>query len=302
MGVQILMFASISVTTFDRRRLSEFCLKTIHEKTPRQEHELIVIDNGSTDDTPEMLEKYKASNIIDKLVLNHHNNLGSAINDAWALADPSAVWLIVLSNDSFCMEGWLENFKLIVASELKPECVHCHMRMPDITSRTLCRTLNGGYCLDTDEKTFYGAGLALRREFVYKHGLKFPEGKDPWSKGKTSGSIYSYMAERLRRLCSEPPVELGKPCILTQDCEYANPEYEGYYKRVFGYPGRGGSRRLYRRIGKFGSLKLRGGNTRYPDEYYDGSDYEIGKHYRDALDSSKGQAEWKRLKKLGVKV
>lgn len=297
------MFASISVTTFNRKKLSEFCIETIHKRTPRLGYELIVVDNGSTDGTVEMLEKkYKTSNIIDKLVLNQINNLGSAINIAWKAADSQAEWLITLSNDSFCMDGWLENFEFVVESKLKPDCIFCHFRMPDLLSRTRRKTSNGGFYNDTDEKTFYGAGLALRKKFVDKHKLSFLEGTKPWSTGRFSGSIYSRMAKMLEKLCLGPPVELGKPCVLTQDCGYADPEYEDYYRCVFGYPGRGGSLRLYSQIDKFESLRLRGGHTRHPDEYYKGSGYMIGKHYKKALNSQEGKAEWLRLEKMNIKV
>lgn len=296
------MFVSIGLTTFDRKRLNEFCIWTIYGETKRSEYELIVVDNGSTDGTRKMLLDFKSEGLVDKLIFNPRNNLGSAINLAWDAADSRAVWHITLSNDSFCMEGWLENFKRVVASELKPDCVFCHMRMPDLESRVPRKTTNKGSYLETDEKTFYGAGLALRKEFVSKYRLKFLEGEKPWSTGKTSGSIYSHMARSLRKICSGSPVELGKPCILTQDCEYANPEYENYYERVFGYPGRGGSRRLYKPMNKFESLKLRGGHTRYPDRYYEGSDYRITKRYRDALNSLEGQAEWDRLEEIHTKA
>ncbi len=291
------MFASISVTSFDRKELTDYCIKTIYERTPRKEYELIVVDNGSTDGAVEILEKYKTAGVIDKLVLNHRNNLGSAINDAWKLADPSAVWLIVLSNDSFCMERWLENFKLIVTSELKPDCVFCHMRMPGFEEKASLKTSNGGYYLDVYEKIFYGAGLSLRKQLVDKYGLKFLEGTEPWGTTRRARSIYTYMAEKLERLKLRSPVELDKPCILVQDCGYSDPKYKEYYERVFGYRGRGGPPRIYKNISKYESMRRRGAHTRFPDEYYDGSDYEIGKHYRRVLNSSKGRAEWDRIEK-----
>lgn len=296
------MFASIGVTTFDRKKLTEFCIKTIHERTPRQEHELIVVDNGSTDGTVEMLKRYKASGIIDKLILNHYNNLGSAINDAWKASDLQAEWLITLSNDSFCMQGWLENFKLIIESELAPDCIFCHMRMPLFETKKILETSNGGFYLDVPIKTFYGAGLTLRKKFVEKYDIWFLEGTRPWSVGNTSGSIYTHVARRLKNVCKKPPVELAKPCILIQDCEFANPEFGDYYRRVYGYQGRGGKRRIYNTVSKFESLKLRGGNTRYPEEYYKGSDYVISEYYKNSLKSQEGQTEWDRLRNLNIKV
>ena len=60
------MFASISITSLNRKKLTNFCIKTIRGRTPRKEYELIVVDNGSTDGAVQMLQKYKAEGVIDK--------------------------------------------------------------------------------------------------------------------------------------------------------------------------------------------------------------------------------------------
>ena len=287
------MFASISLTTYNRTELSEYCINSILKQTPRNEFELIVVDNNSENDTVKMLKKYK--NHFDKLVLNHKNNLGSAINDAWKLASPEAEWLIVLDNDDFCMKGWFENFKLLVNSELKPDVVYCEMRIPDFTDHKIRKTRNNGVYYQKHKVNCFGAGLAIKKSLVDLYNLKFMEGNEPWS----GGSIYSYFGKKINKLGLQI-IHLGKPCALTQDGQHANPKYADYYKKVFSYKGRLGKRLAYSAVPKYESLRMRGGFVDNPDEYYEGSGYKIGKYYRDAINSKKGKAEYDRLKKIKI--
>lgn len=266
------MLASISLTVFNRTKLSEFCINSILKTTPRDQYEFIVVDNGSQPDTIKMLKKYEKN--FDKLILNHKNNLGLAINDAWKLASPKAEWLIVFSNDFFCMKGWFENFKLLIKSELKPDVVFCHLRINGFENRILHKTLNGSTYYVKNKKAgaiWFGAGLAIKKKLVDLHNLKFRDkiGKSPWS----GGSIYSWFGRRLNKLKLKI-VPLGKPCTLVQDCEFANPEYKKYYQEVFNVRQKGT---------KYKRLRKMGGYVDNPDEYYKGSGYKIGKHYRDII-------------------
>jgi len=219
------MFVSISVTTYNRKKLSKFCIETIRDRTPRDEYELIVIDNGSTDGTVTMLEEFKAKGVIDKLVVKHPNSLGKAINDAWKLASTKATWVIVFSNDMFCMEGWFENFKLIVQSNLKPDYIFGVLRMPGFTKRVSHKTKNGGSFVIKNGiwKTGYpfGGGLAVKKVLIVRHKILFEDKYSTW----LQRSIYTGVCSKLSHLHLKC-VELGKPCLLFQDSEYGNPKYE----------------------------------------------------------------------------
>lgn len=280
------MYASISVTTYNRKDLSAFCIKTIHERTPRKEHELIVVDNGSTDGTVKMLQKYKAKGIIDKLVLGHPNSLGAAINSAWAIASPKAAWLIVFSNDLFCMEGWFENLKLVIESELKPDYVFACLRMPGFMNMIPHKTSNGGcYTVKKGPWKFgwpFGGGLTIKKALVKKHNIHFV--RSPFTHRRVS--IYGIICRRLYALKLRF-VALGKPCILMHDCDFANPKNRAYYEKRFGLHLKPKGNDYERRARKWAALQKRSYTTN-PDAYYEGSGYEIGPHYRNALDSRLG--------------
>lgn len=288
------MFASISLTTYNRTKLSEYCINSILKQTPINEFELIVVDNSSANDTVMMLKKYKKH--FKKLILNHKNNLGSAINDAWKLASSKTEWLIVFDNDDFCMTGWFENFKKIVNSELNPDVVYCQLRTPEFDRHIIQKTKNNGLYYQKKESNWYGAGLAIKKKLVDKYNFQFVEGNEPW----TGGSIYSSIGTDFNQY-NLKIIHLWKPCILVQDCQYANPEYAEYYKKVFNYKKRKGGKIAFNdKHSKYKSLKLIGGHITNPDEYYKGSGYTIGKHYRAALNSKEGQIEIIRLKKIAA--
>jgi len=288
------MFFSISLTIYNRTELSEFCIKSILERIPREQYEFIVIDNGSQPDTIKMLKNYESN--FDKLILEHKNNLGSAINDAWINASSKADWMIVFSNDNFCMEGWFENFKLIIESNLQPDVIFCLLRPPEFDKYIPFKIKNSGTYYKKNKTNWYGAGLSIKKKIVDLYNLRFIEGNEPW----TGGSIYTHFGKRIHKLGLKI-VHLGKPCILTQDCQFSNPKYMDYYNEVFNYIERTGGKIAFKNISKYESLRLRGGYIDNPDEYYKDSDYKIGKHYRDALNSDEGKTEFNRLKFLSKK-
>ena len=277
------MFASISVTTYNRKDLSKYCIDTIHKYTPRREYELIVVDNGSTDGTVPMLEEFKARGIIDKLVVKHPNSLGKAINDAWKLADQKADWLIVFSNDLFCMKGWFENLKLIIKSEFKPEYIFACLRMPGFMNMIPFKARNGGsYTIKKGRwKSGYpfGGGLVIKHGLVKKHKIRFGEIAFTYYRK----SIYSILCRGLHRLGLRF-VALGKPCILMHDCDFADPKYKAYYEGRFGVHEVNMDDDHARRVLKLDRLQKRGYTTN-PDAYYEGSDYTIGPYYRNALNA-----------------
>jgi glycosyltransferase involved in cell wall biosynthesis len=263
------MLVSINVTTYNRMEMSRLCLDTIHERTPRDEYELIVVDNGSTDGTVEMLKSYKEEGVIDKLILNHPNSLGKAINDAWKLSSPESKWLMPLSNDTFCMKGWFENFKLLVESELRPEYVFPTFRLPGFRSMLPRKTANGGsYVVKKDGWKLgcpFGGGFTIRKDIALKYNFRFRE--IPFRHSRVS--IYSTISQRAYKLKLRLAT-MGKPCVLMQDGDFANPIYQEYYKKRFGIDKRDADQA--RRIRKFNQLK-KVGYTPNSDEYYVDSDY-----------------------------
>lgn len=253
------MFASISVNTFNRKKLSEICIDSVLKNTPRAEYELVVVDDCSTDGTQDMLKGYDLN--IDKLILNPQNlQLGPSTNIAWDLASKDTEWLINLSNDHYAMPGWWDNVKAAIL-RLSPDYLYTVLR-PGSCNYSDRRIFNvdDAKILVPDSRMQIGGGLAIRQEAVKKYNLRFQE---KWN--GVIGSVYSVMHEAFKTL-HLTGYELAKPCVLVQDCEFNNPEYADYYDKFFSV--RGTQDRLKRLRETDGYM-----TKRQADEYYKDSGY-----------------------------
>ena len=90
---------SISAVVVTRNRASylESCLEALHQQS-RIPDEIVIIDNGSTDDTAKVVEKFSGSNLVryvyeGKIGISHARNIGvqSSRGDIIAFVDDDAV-------------------------------------------------------------------------------------------------------------------------------------------------------------------------------------------------------------------
>ena len=102
------------------------CLKRLLKVTPREDYELIIIDNGSTldldiNDVPdgEMCTQEYFSRFYADIVIKNNENLGfaPACNQGFELA--RGEYIICLNNDILLWEGWLD--ALLLAFKEIPE-------------------------------------------------------------------------------------------------------------------------------------------------------------------------------------
>jgi len=95
--------ASIVVPVFNRADLTRSCLERVFRNT-RPPFELIVVDNGSSDETASVLESF-GSRIR---VIRNSRNLGYAAACNQGIAEASGEYVVLLNNDVMVTEGWLE--------------------------------------------------------------------------------------------------------------------------------------------------------------------------------------------------
>jgi GT2 family glycosyltransferase/radical SAM superfamily enzyme YgiQ (UPF0313 family)/SAM-dependent methyltransferase len=105
--------ASIIIPTYNNLELTQNCLESIWQHTPRHLYELIVVDNGSQDATPAFLERLAASGRI-RLIVNE-TNLGYAKACNQGARAARGDYLLMLNNDTLVTPGWLNT--LIEAME-----------------------------------------------------------------------------------------------------------------------------------------------------------------------------------------
>jgi GT2 family glycosyltransferase/glycosyltransferase involved in cell wall biosynthesis/SAM-dependent methyltransferase len=97
---------SIVVVTFNNLALNRQCLESVYERTDWPNFEVLVVDNASSDGTPEYLAEALAEHPTLRVVLNDTNE-GFARANNIALARARGDVLVLLNNDTVVSRGWL---------------------------------------------------------------------------------------------------------------------------------------------------------------------------------------------------
>ncbi len=150
---------SIVIPVYNKVELTKQCIEAIFKNTVYPNYEIIIVNNASTDDTFNYLDKLKEINPKIK-VINNNENLGfaKAINQGANIA--SGKYLVLLNNDTIPLENWLTNLINTINSNDKIAIVGCKLLYPDDSIQ---------HC-----------GVALRRDRKwFKHPYKFVERNHP---------------------------------------------------------------------------------------------------------------------------
>lgn len=106
---------SIIIVTWNGLEYTRQCIDSL-EKYTRLPHELIIVDNGSTDGTVELLHDYAARRNNVRIILNQ-SNLGFAKAANQGLMAAEGDYLVLLNNDTVVTENWLENLQTCAESD-----------------------------------------------------------------------------------------------------------------------------------------------------------------------------------------
>src|SRR4051812_33307560 len=100
---------SVAVSTYGRARALPNLVRALERQTlPRERFEVVIADNGSTDDTPDVLEALRAQTTIDIRIVRVEQNRGPARgrNAAWRAARAPVV--AFTDDDCLPQPAWLE--------------------------------------------------------------------------------------------------------------------------------------------------------------------------------------------------
>ena len=103
-GAQTL--TSIVVLTYNNLRYTQQCLASIYQHTDPAAFELILVDNASSDATPEFLRSFAADHPNCRLLLNRENQGFSAGNNQGVEISRGDT-IVFLNNDTVVTPGWL---------------------------------------------------------------------------------------------------------------------------------------------------------------------------------------------------
>ncbi len=104
--VKITPCASVIMVTYNNLALTRLCLESLFRNTEYSNYEVIVVDNKSSDGTPQYLTKMaeKHNNLI--VILNDTNH-GFAKANNQGIERSRGEYLVLLNNDTVVPQGWL---------------------------------------------------------------------------------------------------------------------------------------------------------------------------------------------------
>jgi GT2 family glycosyltransferase len=97
------MKVSIIITLHNRADMTLRCLQALQDNTEHPDWELILVDNGSTDETPQVLQALEG----EVKILRSESNLGFAKGNNWGAKSARGELLCFLNNDTEVQKGWL---------------------------------------------------------------------------------------------------------------------------------------------------------------------------------------------------
>ncbi len=108
---------SIIILTYNQLEYTCKCIDSINKNT-EMPFEIIIVDNGSKDKTPEWLVSEEKAGHITKVILNKENK-GVAAGWNQGILEATGDYLLIMNNDIIVAKGWLEN--MVQCAESSPD-------------------------------------------------------------------------------------------------------------------------------------------------------------------------------------
>lgn len=118
---------SIVIPVFDKVEYTTACLLALSEHTPPEDFEVVLVDNGSTDGTAQLLATLEG----DVRVVRNEVNRGFAVACNQGAAVAGAPVVVFLNNDTEPRSGWLEALLRVLDERPQVGVVGSRLLFPD---------------------------------------------------------------------------------------------------------------------------------------------------------------------------
>ncbi|MEN6384940.1 MAG: glycosyltransferase family 2 protein [Phycisphaerales bacterium] len=125
---------SIIIVNWNGSEITKQCLTSIYEQTRQISFEVIVVDNGSSDSSCEMIEKY----FPQVRIIANRENRGFAAANNQGILEAKGDFLLLLNNDTIILDHALE--KIIAVAKETPQAgvLGCKVLNADMTQQSSC--------------------------------------------------------------------------------------------------------------------------------------------------------------------
>lgn len=147
---------TIAIPTFNRADLLDLCLSQAGPQIlqHREQVELLVSDNASTDHTAEIVAKHQAAGLPIHYLRND-TNIGPDANFAQCLERAEGTFLLIVGDDDVLLEGALDKLlPLLCDPEVGVVHIGCHPFRQDFKAERPRRALSGTTQTFTDPRAF----------------------------------------------------------------------------------------------------------------------------------------------------
>lgn len=118
---------SISIVSYNTKNVLRDCLNSIFRNTLQINYEIFVVDNASTDGSPEMIEKeFPQVNLI-----RNKDNVGFSTANNQAFGEASGTYFLLLNPDCFVKDDTLYEMVLFMSRNPDVGVVGCKIMNPD---------------------------------------------------------------------------------------------------------------------------------------------------------------------------
>jgi glycosyltransferase involved in cell wall biosynthesis len=192
------MKVSINVLTKNRRRLLEKALLSVRNQNFK-DYEIVVVNDGSTDDTQNILENLKIENLN---IIKHESSVGITLSRREALLDSKGEYVAILDDD----DEWIDEDKLAKQVKYLDKHQDCVVVGGGITISNIKYQISK-FRPETDERIrnwmllknpFFTSTVMFRREATLKVGgfvkddIDLGEDYDLWLRLGKIGKMYNF--------------------------------------------------------------------------------------------------------------